>query len=57
MENKYVDILIIICCIIGIFIGMIISDHTSVLFNFVFYIFASIGLLYCFEKIIKKSPN
>lgn len=54
MENKYVDILIIICCIIGIFVGTVISSYTSILFNFIFYTFATIGIFYCFGKIVKK---
>lgn len=54
MDNKYVDILIVIFCIIGIFIGTIVSNYTNILFNFVFYTMAGIGLIYCFEKVVKK---
>ena len=54
MENKHVDIIILICCILGISIGMTISSYGTFIYNIIFYIFVIVGIYFCLSKIIYK---
>lgn len=38
MENKYVDILLIICCIIGFVTGLFVGSHGNFIYNIIFFI-------------------
>lgn len=38
MENKYVDILLIMCCVIGFIIGLFVGNFGIFIYNIIFFL-------------------
>ena len=54
MENRHVDIIIILCCILGIAFGMTVSSYATFIYNMISYILIIIGMYYCISKLFEK---
>lgn len=54
MNNEQVDIIIIVCCIIGFIIGLAISSYGTFIYNVIFYVFVITGVYFCISMLINK---
>jgi hypothetical protein len=50
MDNKYVDILLIVSCIIGFVIGILIANYGVFIYNLIFFILIMAILLILIYK-------
>lgn len=50
MNNEQVDIIMIICFVLGLMIGLAVYSYGYYIYNFIFYSFVMVGIFFCLYK-------
>jgi bacteriorhodopsin len=54
MNNDQVDIIMIVCFILGIILGLTLYNYGYYIYNFIFYTFVIMGLFFCIYTFYKN---